>query len=82
MKSKIMMTGQCYTFMEELTPREEEFFAIVEKCDLSAIESFLENNRININMKNYQGITPLHLAIKNGCETLVELFLRQRGEYL
>jgi hypothetical protein len=66
---------------DELTSREEEFFELVEMCDLSGVEKFLADNRVNINMKNYQGITPLHLAIKNDCEPLVDLFLRQRGKF-
>lgn len=66
---------------DELSCREEEFFELVETCDLSGVEQFLANNWVNINMRNYQGITPLHLAIKNDCEPLVDLILRQKGKF-
>jgi len=80
-ETKINMDGLWYTFTDELTPDEEEFFAMVERCDLTAVEQFLILNRIkNVNMKNYQGITPLHLAVQNDCEPLVDLFLRQKGK--
>lgn len=79
-KSKVPMTKHFYSFFNELTPKEEEFFDLVEKCDLPAIEKFLITNRVNINMKNYQGITPLHLAIQNDCEPLVEMFLQHSGK--
>jgi len=69
-----------YTLIEELTPQEQEFFSMVEKCDLQSIEEYLAANQVNLNMKNFQGITPLHLAIKNDCEPLVDFFLRQKGE--
>jgi ankyrin repeat protein len=65
----------------DLTARDEQFFELVETCDLSGVEQFLADNRVNINMRNYQGITPLHLAIKHDCEPLVDLFLRQRGKF-
>lgn len=74
------MSEQWYSFTDNLTDLEEEFFSLVEKCDLEGIVEFLANNRVNINMQNYQGITPLHLAIQSGCEPLVDLFLRQDGE--
>jgi len=46
------------------------------------IEKYLKNNNvININMKK-QGYTPLHLAVQKQCEPLVDLFLRQKGEYI
>lgn len=76
------MLNHGYSLMEELTPQEEEFFSLVEICDYQAVQEFLTNNPVNINMKNYQGITPLHLAIQNDCEPLVNLFLSQKGEYI
>lgn len=78
-RTKVVMSEQWYSFTDNLTDVEEEFFALVEKCDVPAIEKFLANNSININMLNYQGLTPLHLAIQKGCEPLVDLFLRQNG---
>jgi len=48
---------------------------------MPAIEKYLETNSVNINMKK-QGYTPLHLAVQKRCEPLVDLFLKQKGEYL
>lgn len=67
---------------DELSAQEEQLFELVETCDRSGVERFLADNQVNVNAKNYQGITPLHLAIKNNCEPLVELFLRQTGKCL
>lgn len=75
------MSGQLYSFTDELTPQEQQFFALVESCNVPAIESYLETNRININVKKH-GYTPLHLAVQNQCEPLLDLLLRQKGEYL
>lgn len=69
-----------YSFTDELTSAEEDFFALVKNCDVAAVENYMAANRININIKDYQAITPLHLAIQNDCRPLVELFLRQKGE--
>lgn len=76
------MLEQGYSFMDELTPQDEEFFSLVEMCNFQAVQEFMTTNRVNINKKNYQGITPLHLAIQNNCEPLVDLFLSQKGEYI
>lgn len=74
------MSELWYSLLPELSPSEEEFFSLVVSCNLPGIETFLEENTVNINMKNYQGITPLHVAIQNDCETLVEFFLNRKGE--
>lgn len=74
-------TQYTYSFKDELTPEEEHFFTLVESCNMPAIERYLETNSLNINMKK-QGYTPLHLAVQKQCEPLVDLFLRQRGEYI
>lgn len=75
------MSGQMYSFQDELTPQEQHFFALVESCNMPAVEKYLETNSVNINMTK-QGYTPLHLAVQNQCEPLVDLFLRQKGEYI
>lgn len=76
------MSKNWYSFTDELTSSDEHFFTLVENCDVAAIESYMVANRVNLNMKNYQAITPLHLAIQNDCEPLVELLLSQDGKYL
>lgn len=65
---------------DELTPQEQEFFDLVEKSNVPAIEKLLAKNVININAKNIDGISPLNLAIQNDCKPLVELLLRQKSE--
>jgi len=75
------MTQQEYSFKDELTAEEEHFFALVESCNMPEIEKYLETNSLNINMKK-EGYTPLHLAVQKQCEPLVDLFLRQKGEYI
>ncbi|XP_050527847.1 short transient receptor potential channel 4-like [Daktulosphaira vitifoliae] len=74
-KSKLRMTSRRDLIMEELSNKENEFFNIVDRCNVPAVKLFLESNQIDLNKKNYQGITPLHLAIKNDCYPLVDLFL-------
>lgn len=74
------MSEQWYSLLPELSPLEEEFFSLVVSCNLSGIKTFLEEHKVNYNMKNYQGITPLHVAIQNDCEPLVEFFLNQKGK--
>lgn len=66
---------------EELTDEEVLFLELVDTCDLQGVRQLLAENRVNINIKNYEGITPLHLAIKNNCEPMVDLILHQKGEY-
>ncbi|VVC45159.1 Ion transport domain,Transient receptor potential channel, canonical,Ankyrin repeat-containing [Cinara cedri] len=78
-KSKIAMAGKWYSFTDELSLDEENFFTLVENCDVSGVEKYMATYLVNLNMKNYQAITPLHLAIQNDCEPLVDLFLRQKG---
>lgn len=75
------MSGQLYSFTDELTPQDEQFFELVKSCNLPAIEKYLKTNSVNINMK-FHGDTALHLAIQNQCEPLVDLILRQKGKYL
>lgn len=77
---RISISEEWNALGDELTAQEEEFFGLVETCNLSGVEKFLAENRVNINMKNYQGITPLYLAIKNDCEPIVKLILQQRGK--
>lgn len=67
---------------DELSRREEQFFDLVDTCDVPGVQQFLAENRVNVNVKNYQGITPLHLAIKNDCAPMVDLLLRQSGKYI
>lgn len=76
---KIDMSHHQYSLWDKLTNQDKAFFALVERCDLPAVEEFLATNQININMKDYQGFTPLHLAIQSDCEPLVDLILRQKG---
>ncbi|XP_050426946.1 short transient receptor potential channel 4-like [Adelges cooleyi] len=78
-KSKVRMASRRHSLIEELSDKAEQFFDIVERCDLSAAEDFLSENKVDINMKDFQGLTPLHLAIRNDCYPLVDLFLRQQG---
>lgn len=80
-ETKINMSRQLYSFTDKLTPHDQQFFELVKSCNLPAIEKHLKTNSVNINMK-FQGVTPLHLAIQNQCEPLVDLILRQKGEYL
>jgi len=83
-ETKINMPEQfnsLYSFKDELTAQEEYFFTLVESCNMPEIEKYLETNSLNINMKK-QGYTPLHLAVQKQCEPLVDLFLRQKGEYI
>ncbi|XP_027845302.2 short transient receptor potential channel 6-like [Aphis gossypii] len=76
-ETKINMSGQLYSFTDELTPQDEQFFELVKSCNLPAIEKYLKTNSVNINMK-FHGDTALHLAIQNQCEPLVDLILRQK----
>ncbi|XP_025208592.1 short transient receptor potential channel 6-like [Melanaphis sacchari] len=76
-ETKINMSGQLYSFTDELTPQDQQFFELVKSCNLPAIEEYLKTNSVNINMK-FQGDTPLHLAIQNQCEPLVDLILQQK----
>lgn len=67
---------------DELTPQEETFFSLLEKCDLPAIEEFLATTKINTNIKNFDGDTPLKLAIKSNCAPLIDLLVQHKGELI
>jgi hypothetical protein len=75
------MSEQLYSFTDELTAQDQQFFELVKSCNLPEIEKYLKTNSVNINMK-FQGDTALNLAIQNQCEPLVDLILQQKGKYL
>lgn len=63
--------------MEEM---ERKFLNLIKTCDISSVKYMLENNSdLDINCKNYQGLTGLNLAIEVNCEEMVDLLLSHSG---
>ena len=63
---------------ENLTENELELFDVVEhEKDYEEIVRILNKGCINLNKKNEDGMTPLHIAVKKDMVDIVELFLEK-----
>ncbi|XP_050426690.1 transient-receptor-potential-like protein [Adelges cooleyi] len=59
---------------------QNKFFSMVKSCDVSSVNSMLSDHKdLDINCKNYQGMTGLNLAIESNCEPIIDLLLARPG---
>jgi ankyrin repeat protein len=49
----------------------------IQKGDVAKIKTLISNNKELINMKSEKGETPLHLAVQNGSQEIVDFLLSQ-----
>ncbi|XP_073942520.1 short transient receptor potential channel 4-like isoform X2 [Choristoneura fumiferana] len=61
-----------------LLPYEAEFLRLVTEDNVSSVQTYLrEHPGLNVNCVNYQGVSALHIAVKNRSEAMVEFLLKQ-----
>jgi len=58
---------------------EQALLASTERCDLDSMQALLRRHT-NVNARNAQGWTPLHVATAGGDITLVDLLLRHGAD--
>lgn len=53
-----------------------KFLDLIESCDVDGVTDMLDKSvDIDLNHKNYKGMTGLHVAIEAGCDRIVDLLL-------
>ncbi|MDH5744262.1 MAG: ankyrin repeat domain-containing protein [Candidatus Aminicenantes bacterium] len=52
----------------------------VQNGDLTKVKTLISNNKELINMKSEKGLTPLHLAVQNGSQEIVEFLISQGAD--
>ncbi|VVC38723.1 Transient receptor ion channel domain,Ankyrin repeat-containing domain,Ankyrin repeat [Cinara cedri] len=59
---------------------QRKFMHFIKMCDISSIKNLIESNYdLDLNCKNYQGMTGLNLAVQVDCEQMVDFLLSQPG---
>ncbi len=52
----------------------------IQKGDVAKVKTLISNNKELINMKSEKGQTPLHLAVQNGSQEIVELLISKGAD--
>lgn len=53
-----------------------KFMDMIRSCDVAGVTDLLSGSvEIDLNYKNYKGMTGLHVAIETGCDRIVDLLL-------
>jgi ankyrin repeat protein/L-ascorbate metabolism protein UlaG (beta-lactamase superfamily) len=52
----------------------------IQKGDVAKVKTLISNNKELIHMKSEKGQTPLHLAVQNGSQEIIELLLSQGAD--
>ncbi|KAL0850291.1 hypothetical protein ABMA28_012127 [Loxostege sticticalis] len=64
--------------LPKLQSSEIKLFQLVADDDVEGVQSFLqEHAKFNINCINFQGISPLHIAVRIRSDSMVSLLLKQ-----
>lgn len=65
-------------FLPTLTENEATLFQLVEDGDFDSVRQlFVDEAGLNVNCCNFQGLRPLHVAVKLGDEAMVRVLLDQ-----
>ncbi|XP_075990902.1 short transient receptor potential channel 4-like [Anticarsia gemmatalis] len=65
-----------FIHLPKLQPKERDFLQLVSENDVEAVQQYLqENPTLNINCINFQGVSAIHIAVKNRSEAMVEFLL-------
>ncbi|XP_050426703.1 short transient receptor potential channel 6-like [Adelges cooleyi] len=79
----ITSSNQSLRTVKQKSPIEEvqnKFFNMVKSCDVSSVNSMLSDHKdLDINCKNYHGMTGLNLAIEGNCEPIIDMLLARPG---
>ena len=72
-------SAESYSNLPDLPRIEHAFFVVIYSGAFSKVDEFLKNHpELNVNCKNFEGYTPLTVAVKSKYEDIVMLLLQRK----